>query len=405
MFINPDKIENLTITSEERLPDAFVDYLSTTLPKGTKYEQLSDGFCAIVPDKTKSFTVGGYTPKLTDSQKKILGEKYTLEELLKYMNNSQTPIEMVPVDGKNVIINGENIPEKLLLFRPKDQKGTPRTKRFMAPDIFPEPHSISLSDNTVTVNIMIHRIPDNSIYRMVFESLESEYLYVRFTIDNHNHTSSLTVKAKAEMIKTVDEVISSMKIVNAFLDRTLCINGSPLSGVSNKEEHYFSDDSIEFWKKLLQIERKLKCSFIPTKETISYSLAYEVERIYQNLINQTPVVSRYNVDYVNGLEDVNDHVKENIGKEVFFTFHSIETIELMGVKLELPTICCVFNCVFEDIITDGNKYRIKLANASEEKPRYTSVLSFANEEDINQFDFDKNFDSFKNAKKVSQYIK
>lgn len=405
MFINPDKIQNLNEPSEERLPDAFVDYLSKSLPEGIKYEQLSDGFCVVVPEKGDSIIIGGFTPKLTEIQKKVLGEKYTYEELLSYMYNSQTPIEMVPIDGENVIINGNNISEKLLFCHPKDPIDLLKTQRFMIPEKFPDPHPITLSIDNIFVEIMIHRIPDNSIYRMVFESLESEYLYVRFTIDNHNHTSSLTVKAKAEMIKTVDEVISSMKIVNAFLDRTLCINGSPLSGVSNKEEHYFSDDSIEFWEKLLQIERKLKCSFIPTKETISYSLAYEVERIYQNLINQTPIVSRYNVDYVNGLEDVNDHVKENIGKEVFFTFRSIEAIELLGVKLELPTICCVFNCVFEDIITDGNKYRIKLANASEDKPRYTSVLSFANEEDINQFDFDKNFDSFKNAKKVSQYIK
>ena len=405
MFINPDKIQNLNEPSEERLPDAFVDYLSKSLPEGIKYEQLSDGFCTVVPEKADSLTIGGFTPKLNESQKEILGEKYTYNELLEYMYNSQTPIEMVPVDGENVTINGENISEKLLFCRPKDPIDIMETKRFMSPQKFPEPHSIKLSAGTVSVDIMIHRIPDNSIHRMVYESLESEYIYIHFTIDNHNHSSSFTINTKADMIKTVEEVISSMRIFNAFLDRTLCINGTPLSSINNKEEHYFSEDSIQFWEKLLQIETVLNCKFIPHQENISFNLACEVERLYQNLINSTPVVSRYNVDYVNGLEDVNDHVHENIGKEVFFRFHSIETIELMGIKLELPTICYVFNCVFEDIITDGNKYRIKLANVSEDKPRYTSVLSFANEEAIEQYDFDKNIDLFKSAKRVSSYIK
>ena len=405
MFIDPSKIQNLTKPSEERLPDAFVDYLSKSLPEGIKYEQLSDGFCAVVPENGDSVTIGGFTPKLNEAQQEVLGDKYTYDELLEYMYNSQTPIEMVPIDGENVTFNGERISESLLFCNPKDPINNIETKRFMSPEKFPKAHPINLSVGTVSVDIMIHRIPDNSIYRMVFESLESEHLYIHFTIDNHNHSSTFTIKIKADMINTVDEVISLMKIYNAFLDRTLCINRTPLSGISNIEDHFFSDDTIRFWEKLLQIEQVTKCSFIPKEENISYSLVYEVERIYQNLINQTPVIPRYNVDYINGLEDVNDHAKENIGKEVYFTFRSRETIELMGVKLELPTICCVFNCVFEDIITDGNKYRIKLANASEDKPRYTSVLSFANEEDIDQFDFDKNFDSFKNAKKVSSYIK
>lgn len=404
MFVDFNKIMKNDKVSGSKLPDAFVDYLSESLPEGTHYIQVDEGICTITPDKDKMFNVGGLIPKLNEHQKSILGNDFTIEELIKYVNNSQVAIELIPADGENVVVNGKKISANNLMIDLKKPDNISSLKQFVYPEKFSDPKKITLSTDDITTEIYIQRVADDSIYKIVYESIEGEYLNVKMTFDEKEKKSSFLVSIVADNIKTVQQVINSMKLYNAFLNGSICLDGIQLKKYIDYKKNYFEDSTIIYWEKLRKIEKFLNLSFVPNKEDVSYQTACEVEKLYQSLINKTPVIESYKVDSVNGTWDLDDDINSYLGKELFFKFEGTEQFELYEEKFELPCVSFVFNCTFGGVEQENADSKILLLDVSEEKKRYTSILLFKSKKEINEFDFEKDIIKFRDAKRPSEYI-
>ena len=102
-----------------------------------------------------------------------------------------------------------------------------------------------------------------------------------------------------------------------------------------------------------------------------------------------------------------ERVSESIGKVVFFEFEATLKMELFGVKKMLPCLLKIFHAKLVGITKKGKKHKIKLDDESDSVQRYTSILCFASEAELREYqkkDRDEMITLFHDAKRAREYI-
>ena len=384
------------------LPQALVEYLSSKLPDGVKYQQIEAGVLIIMPDGKNKMEVGGLLPKLNEHQKNVLGNSYSHDDILKYVTNSQTPIELVPADGEHITVNGDSLLYKDFLMQPINKENT-KFVQYICPMDFPEPRTINLSAEDVSLDISIHRIPDDSVDTIVHVSDNSSIINFTTKFFESEHKATFTISISSENIKTVTDVITAMTIYNAFMNRTLKLDGIQMSEETTGN-HPFSDSTIKFWKKVLAIEEILEKSFVPDGKDVPYKTMAEVERLYQSLINNTPTIANYNVESVNGNWDKTKDIEVAKEKDLMLSFSGTESFDLFEQQFELPYISCVFHVSLDHVENENGEQKLIIKDFDENNKRYTSVLYFKSTEELEKYKVFENTDKFFTAKKASDYF-
>lgn len=185
--------------------------------------------------------------------------------------------------------------------------------------------------------------------------------------------------------------------------------GKPLDSVDiSKDSKLFDEGSIMFWEKVLEIEKCLDVHFQPPKEDIDFETVSLVEKLYQNLINKTPVRDNHTINSIDGKKEISTKtLDEVVGKPMYFEFEATSNMELFGVKKELPAIMGVFNAKLESYTQKGDKQKIIFADESSEKQRYTSVMYFKSEKDLKNFrngNREQITAILRSAKKTKEYL-
>jgi len=106
---------------------------------------------------------------------------------------------------------------------------------------------------------------------------------------------------------------------------------------------------IAFWVKVLKIEEHLGISFTPPQEDIDFKTICLVEKLYQNLINNTPIRDDVKPESLDGkweTKDEND-IRESIGKAIYFEFDATSSVDLFGASFELCGVEGIMNAVLE----------------------------------------------------------
>ena len=384
------------------LPQALVDYLSSKLPDRVKYQQIEAGVLIIMPDEKYKLEISGLVPNLTEHQKEVLGDNYSQEKLLKYVTNSQTSVQLVPADGKFIIVNGKKLLFDDFLLRPMN-KDNSKFIQYLCPIKFPEPRTITLSAEDVTLDISIHRIPDDSIDTIVYTSDDLSIVKFKAMIYESEKKATFTIAINSDNIKKIADVIKAMTIYNSFMNRTLKLDGVQMSEETSGDQQ-FSDSTIIFWKKVLAVEEKLGLSFIPEGKDVPYKTMAEVERLYQSIINETPIIANFNVDSVSGKWETMEKVEDAQGKDLMLIFGGTADFDLFEQKFELPCITCVFHATIDHFENEGEEKRFFIRDVDDNKKRITSVLYFCSEKELEAYNAFENTDKFFTAKKVSEYI-
>ena len=387
-------------SNEKMLPKALVDYLSSKLPNGVKYKQIEAGVLIIIPTEKEEMRVSGLTPKLNEHQKEVLGSSFSFRDIIKYADNSQLPIELIPEDGEHVIINGQQLLYTDVLRQPMN-KDKSSFVQYIYPKQFPEPRNIKLSAEDVTLNIKIHRIPDDSIDTIVYTSDDTDIVTFVTKYFENEHKATFKIIVNGNNIKTVKDLIKAMTIYTAFMNRTLKLDGFQMSK-DTSETNQFSDSTIKFWKKVLAIEEALNLSFIPEAKDIPYEKIAEVERLYQSVIHGIPIIANFNVDSISGKWEAIEEVAQ--GKDLMLIFGDTAGFDLFEQKFELPCITCVFHATIDHFENEGEEKRVFLRDVDDNKKRFTSVLYFSSEKELESYNAFENTEAFYNAKKVSEYI-
>lgn len=113
MFVDFNKVFSKTPQTELRIPQELIDQLSSKLPDGLKYKyNEKNNNLFIFPESLKDskVSIGGIMLEPNDEQKKILGDHFSFDDIIKLSYNTQQPVPVRFKNGKYVTINGKDIP-------------------------------------------------------------------------------------------------------------------------------------------------------------------------------------------------------------------------------------------------------------------------------------------------------
>lgn len=411
MFVDFNKVFKEKQPTEHAIPPALLEYFNSSLPKNLKYKVDKNGNCILVSER-ESVNIGGFKFAPTTEQKKILGEHYSINDVLNYCDNSQQPIPLELEKEGVILLNGEEVPVDKLFFNPykplKYKSGT----FYMYPYAFPEPFPITLGCGNYNITLPVKRVPNNSVSIAAFESDKNDAIYIKYYVDLANKTMTFNMELNTIKTKTVRDIVASISIYNAFIEGKGTFNGLSFNiQLATDKVKKIDQRTLNFWGKALKIEDALGVSFVPPHENLDSDSIYLVERLFQNFINHKPVCDVNKIDSIDVKWDLSNPDKkldDLIGKGIVLQFEATENIELFGVKLQLPALIGIFNSVVKEYSTtkDG-KQKLILVDESEDKKRYTAIICFKSEDEMKSYkssEFQKVVDLLHEAKTVQEYL-
>lgn len=411
MFVDFNKVFKEKQPTEHAIPPALLEYFNSSLPKNLKYKVDKNGNCILVSER-ESVNIGGFKFAPTTEQKKILGEHYSINDVLNYCDNSQQPIPLELEKEGVILLNGEEVPVDKLFFNPykplKYKSGT----FYMYPYAFPEPFPITLGCGNYNITLPVKRVPNNSVSIAAFESDKNDAIYIKYYVDLANKTMTFNMELNTIKTKTVRDIVASISIYNAFIEGKGTFNGLSFNiQLATDKVKKIDQRTLNFWGKALKIEDALGVSFVPPHENLDSDSIYLVERLFQNFINHKPVCDVNKIDSIDVKWDLSNPDKkldDLIGKGIVLQFEATENIELFGVKLQLPALIGIFNSVVKEYsTTKGGKQKLILVDESEDKKRYTAIICFKSEDEMKSYkssEFQKVVDLLHEAKTVQEYL-
>lgn len=387
MFVDFNRVFNGKPQTELKIPDAMVEHLNTSLPQGVKYRATENGNCEIVSDGG-SVTFGGFLFVPSEEHKKILGKKFTIEDVLSYSYNAQKPIPLQLKKEGYITLNGEEFPIDRLHYNPYCPVTYVSGEMVMYPQPFPAAFPLQIGCAKYSRQLIFKRVPNESVHIAAFESEGETPLTVHYFVDEVKSTIQFNISFNLSNAKTIRDVVEATSIYNAFVDGNGLFCGQPLiTDIDTSKAKKYDPDSVLFWEKVLSIEELLDVSFVPPQEDIDFSTIQTVEMLYQNLIKKVPIRDNKKIDSLDGEWDMRDdaEVKKSIGKSIYFEFQATSHISLFGVERDLPCIIGIFDSTLANYTVKGKKYKLLLEHLSEEKHMYTSTLRFTCDEELAKY--------------------
>ena len=217
MFANFNKAFKDKSIKEKKVPDAILNYLSSTTPKGTKYISDENGNLNLVADCGR-ISIGGFHPKITDDMKKVLGENYTMDMIHQYAYNSQTEIELILDKDGFILINGEEVAIQDLQYNFFHPIKYTNSSWFVKTDEFPDPVDMIISSDKYSRILKIKRIPYASLTQKKYKSEYDQPLQIEFSIDEIKKENKFSISYNLKKASTTKDVVETISIFNAFVD-------------------------------------------------------------------------------------------------------------------------------------------------------------------------------------------
>ena len=409
MFVDFNRVFSGKPQTELKVPDAMVEHLSSQLPLGVRYRATDDGNCEIIADG-ESVNVGGLVLVPTDEQKKVLGKKFTFDDVLKYSYNAQKPIPMKLKKDGYIILNGQEIPIERIHYNPYNPVKIVSGKLFMYPHQFSEPFSLSIGCEKYSRQLIFKRVPYESVNIAAFESQSEQPLMVKYLVDEDERRIDFNISFNLSYANTVRDIVESTSIYNAFAEGKGLFGGKPLiTDIDVSKVKKYDPESLLFWEKVLIIEERLNVGFEPPQEDVDFKTICLMETLYQNLIKGVPIRENKKVDVLKGeqVKGDNDQIKTSVGESVFFEFQASTHISLLGVEIDLPCVVAICDSKITNYTVEDKKYKLSLDHLSEDKHMYTSTLLFENEEALLAYmneSRDERIAALCNAKTVQEYL-
>ena len=413
MFVDFNKVFGKTPQAELQIPQALIDQLSAKLPDGFIYVADSNNNLTISRDGKKDlkYTISGMTLEPTDQQKEILGKKYSFEDIMNLSYNSQKPVPVKFKNDKYVTINGKDISIEQLSYNPFKQYELVIDSTYIYPSPFPPDFTITIGNENTRIELLIKRIPNDSLDTMAFKSDDSRCLSIIYYVNPDIHFFSMTMNISLDKANTVQEIIDAIEIYNAFVEGKGYIFNSLIDArLDTANASRYDDEALEFWKKVKELEDRLQVIFDPHRNELEFEDICDIEEIYQNIINKTPIRCNTCINTITSKWEFSKDgiAEETLGKPIYFEFDGKSTVKLFSQDIELPCVVGVFNAVLTRYEKNEatNECTLFLENESDEKQMYTSTLRFLNKEELKNYkeETKDRIIQFRDAKKRHEYL-
>lgn len=404
--------------NKQELPQSLVDYFSRTiLPDGLKYQSNGHGEYVAIDSETNTqkITLGGLSPILTKEQEAVLGKNFSCEDIFDYSYNAQKPIPFKLINEGYITINGKQIKLVDWIKSPNSfhDKMTivDKGELLLFPSPFPKPFSLELGCKEYKRTYEFHRIPNESVHAMAFEATEKQAFGFKYYVDTFEKTFSFTISFDINLTSSVQDLVETITLYNAFGKGEGTIMGNPLSIKKAEFEKYeFNPKTLDFWKKVLAIENILGEKYELFYDAIDINTVYKVELLYQSLVNHIPVRDVIKIDYLTSADNFNECENEfrNVMEEpIWYGLETMMEFNAITIKEKLPIIIGINNAIIKSIEPQEIGCRIVLGDKSPTEKKYTSAIFFKDVEALNEFKNEYNerlIDIFTNAKSPEEFL-
>lgn len=409
MFVDFDKVFAEKRQTGLPIPKALVDHLSDQLPKGLRYA-VHEQCLHVVPEDGTVLRISGFHFAPTVEQRACLGDDYSEEDILAFSYNSQ---QRIPLELNNegiLIVNGESLPMNALIQSPYNPFSFIEGSLYVFPQKFGPPFHLGVGSDKYSRLLLVKRIPHNSIHTQAFESDESSPLLISYQLNTKEKKMTMSISLNLDVAHSIRDYVETIAIYNAFIEGKGYIGGHSFpSKLIGEQVKKYDEDNLSFWEKVMQIESLLGVNFIPPREDVSFDTICEVEQLYQNLINHTPIRDTNKIETISGTWtfERQQSIQESINRSVFFEFEATISLTLFGVSISLPCLLMVFNSKLIGVVEEEDTYRLQLDDDSEAQPRFTSMLCFKDNDSMRTYKAGDRSDmltKFHEAKRARQYI-
>lgn len=231
--------------------------------------------------------------------------------------------------------------------------------------------------------------PYASLTEIHFESENEKPLKLKISLDEEKESSHVQLTYNLSYAKSVREIVEVVEIFNAFIDGNGYLMGEriPSNVIPDEPKDKFDKHTLDFWKKVLQVETALGLAFSPIKNAPELETIYNIEKLYQTIILKKPIREEHKITSISSewnAESTN-RIKDSIGKPMYFQYTGDLKFNIMGQEFKCPSIFGMFNCKLADVkVVDGTT-TLFFADESDDKTGYTSVLSFATEKELDAY--------------------
>lgn len=387
-------------TIDKKIPIEILSYLSRELPDGLKYEDAGEGLCVLEPNADEI--------KLEINVPTDLPEDFkpnTINDLMEYIYRTQQILEVNPDKEGNITINDKKIKIEEFTKYPLVEKEAVNLKLYLKPDPFPDPFNIKIEGNGIIKDMLMQRQPYKSMDKRKFESIENKVIKLSYIIDEKNNSMNLNLKISVENSDNITNIIEALKIYQSFLDKTIKIAGSEMkngtitSSTDNNKKNGMKE-TIEFWTKILDLEKKMEVKFIPEFPLNREDILW-FEKLYRSFIEDLPYKEYANIDSLTIPKNEETIDEFTAGtKDIALLFTQRMNLTIWGVDLELYNTVGVFDFKISErkLNKDNNSEYILNTAPINKEGVYISTRHFDNEKDAS--DYINFVENLRDAKKI-----
>lgn len=407
MFLDFDQVFNDKTNSQSRIPEATIEYLNSKLPKGLRYERIKEGLLTVT-SKGEKLVFGGWKLDPTEEQKKALGENSTDDDIIQYSYNAQQLIPLKLDKEGFILINDREVPVDKLCLQPLNPTKYVEGSWRLKPMEFPAPFQIAVGCEGYEQNLMVSRVPNESIDIMEFESSKDHCLAVNFKVNQTTQKMTIRISYNSLKAKSIRDIVEAIKIYNAYMNGQGYFFHQKLdSAVVEKEARQIDAIFEHFWERVLSLEEKLDVEFIPPQSSLDGETVQLVDMLYQNLVEHKPIKDKDKVGSIDGTWEPSgkENIKKNKNIPMYFEFEATAEFDLFEKQFRLPGIVGIFNAVVTELIEDENSQHLLLGDASDDKPRYTVKLWCKTIEEVRRYrteEHDNLMDAFHKAQTLEE---
>lgn len=407
MFVDFDQVFNDEKNSQWEIPEDTIKYLNSKLPEGLRYEQLKEGLLTVT-SKGEKLVFGGWKLSPNEEQKKILGDHFTDEDLIQYSYNAQQLIPLKLDKEGFILLNGNEVPVDKLCLQPLNPTRYVEGSWCLKPMEFPAPFQIAVGCEGYEQNLMVSRVPNESIDIMEFESSKNHCLVINFKVNQTTQKMTIRLSYNSLKAQSIRDIVDAIKIYNAYMNGQGSFCHQKLeSAVVGKNARQIDAIFERFWERVLLLEEALDAEFIPPQSSLDGETVQLVDMLYQNLVEHRPIKDKDKVDSIDGAWEPSgkENIKKNKNVPMYFEFEATAEFDLFETQFSLPGIVGIFNAVVTDLTEDENSQHLLLGDASEDKTRYTVKLWCKTIEEVRRYrteEHDNLMDAFHKAQTLEE---
>lgn len=359
------------------LPDEVLDVLSANLPRGFCYELGLDGNYMVVPaGDGQECSFRGEIDRAASNVPDFISDA----DLIDYAYRTQRPLKC-----RHVLLVDEDksLPLEDVCADPiTHERSGAVSDAWLIPQGFPPVPPLLLSaGNDVTVTVEMERRACDSLDSIKFASTSFPALSIEVVVSDEDELvsgrtarpSTIHVSASPRKAESVHDAVLSLRVLMAFVDGTLTINGATLASREARLRGGGLDisqvnESLRYWQTLEKLEEAIGVAFSPAEEVDEDDLTLLRGLVGSLLDDREAVIGdpfrHFHIDFIEGAKLT--ELEDKVGKPgLSLSFVGKSHALLLGAEFEVFKASVLVDMVLERIAydDDGRGSELYIADA------------------------------------------